>query len=72
VFRVLPGLRDGAVVPDVALVREAARHETNLALLDVLKNNQITRLKEQKTAKTSFIFILCIFLRHQKIKTIKI
>ena len=37
VVRVLPGLRNGAVVPDVALVREAVGHEAQLALFHVLK-----------------------------------
>ncbi|KAI3488210.1 hypothetical protein L1887_47749 [Cichorium endivia] len=36
VVRVLPRLREGAVVPDVALVREAVAHKAQLALLGVL------------------------------------
>jgi hypothetical protein len=51
-------LRDGAVVPDVALVREAARHETNLSLLDVLKKtNDIERTENcKKTVQSSAFF----------------
>jgi hypothetical protein len=57
VFRVLPSLWDGAVVPDVALVREAARHETNLSLLDVLKKtNDIKRTENCKKPVSSSAF----------------
>ncbi len=34
--RVLPGLREGAVIPEVALVWEAVADEAKLALLCVL------------------------------------
>ena len=36
-FRVLPGLRNGAVVPDVAFVREDVGREPQFALFHVLE-----------------------------------
>jgi hypothetical protein len=33
--RVFPGLGEGTIVPDVAVVGEAVAHETELALFDV-------------------------------------
>ena len=42
--RILPGLREASIVPDVTMVREAVGHEPQLALLLVLDDGVEGRL----------------------------